>query len=222
MELRQLEYFAAVVRHGHFGRAADDVYITQSALSQQIGRLEQELGLTLLLRTSKGIELTPAGLDFLDHAQAILQRVAGARAAIDDHLGAVRGMARVAATAYDSGAVPAALISFHRAYPRIQLSLRNASAPGVVELVGTGAVDVGIVGVHGDEPRLPAGVEARVVSEEPLGLVCAPDNPLVHRGHATIDALRGVPVILPERGTALRELIAASVRRGRLQPAAAV
>ena len=61
-------------------------------------------------------------------------------------------------------------------------------------------------------------MEARVVSEEPLGLVCAPDNPLVHRGHATIDALRGVPVILPERGTALRELIAATCAAAGFSP----
>jgi DNA-binding transcriptional LysR family regulator len=71
MELRQLEYFAAVVRHGHFGRAAQDVYVTQSALSQQISRLEDELGLTLLMRSPKGVELTPAGLEFIDHARGI-------------------------------------------------------------------------------------------------------------------------------------------------------
>lgn len=218
MELRQLEYFAAVVRHGHFGRAAEDVYITQSALSQQIGRLEQELGVTLLLRTSKGVELTPAGLDFLDHAQDILRGVADARATIDDHLGAVRGIARVAATACDSGALPAALISFHRAHPRVQLSLRNGSAVQVVELVSTGVVDAGIVGVHDDEPKLPAGVNARVISQESLGVVCATDDPIAGQATATIDALRGVPVILPERGTALRDLIAAACAAAGFSP----
>ena len=88
MELRQLDYFAAVARHGHFGRAAQEVYVTQSALSQQIARLEDELGLTLLIRGPKGVQLTPAGAEFVGHARAILGQVAEARAAIDDHLGA--------------------------------------------------------------------------------------------------------------------------------------
>ena len=65
MELRQLEYFAAVARHRHFTRAADELYVTQSALSQQVRRLEEELGIALLLRTSRGVEVTPAGADLL-------------------------------------------------------------------------------------------------------------------------------------------------------------
>ena len=61
MDLRQLEYFAAVARHRHFTRAAEELYVTQPALSQQVRRLERELGLELLKRTSSGVELTPAG-----------------------------------------------------------------------------------------------------------------------------------------------------------------
>jgi DNA-binding transcriptional LysR family regulator len=218
MELRQLEYFAAVVRHGHFGRAAEDVYITQSALSQQIRRLEEELGLTLLLRTSKGVELTPAGVEFIEHAQAILGRVAAARAAIDEHVGAVRGVARVAATVHDARALPEALVSFHRVYPGVQLALRHGSAGQVVALLGSGVVDVGIVGVHDNEPKIPPGVTARAISEEPLCIVCAPLNPLAGTRAATIDELRGAPVILPERGTALREVIASSCGNAGFSP----
>lgn len=218
MELRQLEYFAAVVRHGHFGRAAQEVYVTQSALSQQISRLEDELGLTLLVRSAKGVELTPAGVELLDHAEAILGQVAEARAAIDDHLGAVRGVARVAATVYDSRALPEALVAFHRAFPRIQLALRHGSAAQVAELLGSGAVDVAVLAVHGDEPRVPAGITRRVISEEALRLVCAPRSPLAGRTDATIDELRGIPVIMPERGTALRELIAAACAEAGFSP----
>jgi DNA-binding transcriptional LysR family regulator len=218
MELRQLEYFAAVVRHGHFGRAAQDVYVSQSALSQQISRLEDELGLTLLVRSAKGVELTPAGVELLDHAEAILSRVAEARSAIDDHLGAVRGVARVAATVYDSRALPEALVSFHRAFPRVQLALRHGSAAQVAELLSSGAVDVAVLAVHGDEPRVPAGITRRVISEEALRLVCAPRSALAGRTDATIDELRGIPVIMPERGTALRELIAAACAEAGFSP----
>ncbi|HEY5428884.1 MAG TPA: LysR family transcriptional regulator [Solirubrobacteraceae bacterium] len=210
MELRQLEYFAAVVRQGHFGRAAQDVYVTQSALSQQISRLEDELGLTLLVRGPKGVELTPAGLEFIDHARGILAGVADARAAIDEHLNAVRGVARVAATPYDSRGLPEALVAFHRGFPRVQLALRHGSAAQVADQLGSGAVDVAMLAITGGGPKLPAAVRVRIISEEPLRLVCAPRDRLAHRADVTIDALRGVPVIMPERGTALRELIASA------------
>src|SRR3984885_12678343 len=108
MELRQLEYFAAVARHRHFGRAASEVYVTQSALSQQIARLEAELGVKLFERTAKGVALTPAGVELDDHARTILSDVAAARAAIDDHRGAMRGLARIAAAPPDSAAPPPA------------------------------------------------------------------------------------------------------------------
>src|SRR4051794_40813546 len=87
MDLRQLEYFAAVARHRHFRRAAESLYVTQSAVSQQVRRLEAELGLELLRRTSRGVQLTEEGAELLGRADAILAEVAGARAAMDDHAG---------------------------------------------------------------------------------------------------------------------------------------
>ena len=104
MELSQLEYFAAVARHRHFTRAAEALYVTQPALSQQIRRLEAELGLALLRRTSQGVELTAAGADLLVHAEAVLAEVAAARAEWTATPGVSRGVARVAATAADAAA----------------------------------------------------------------------------------------------------------------------
>ncbi|MDX6700529.1 MAG: hypothetical protein QOF26_755, partial [Baekduia sp.] len=80
MDLRQLEYFAAVARHRHFRRAAESLYVTQSAVSQQVRRLEAELGLELLRRTGgqPPVELTPAGAELLERAEAILGDVARA------------------------------------------------------------------------------------------------------------------------------------------------
>src|SRR5215217_3504017 len=97
MDLRQLEYFVAVARHRHFTRAAEALYVTQPALSQQIRRLEAELGLQLLSRTPQGVEVTPAGQDLLLRAEAILGDVAAAREAMDEHAGVLRGSVRVAA-----------------------------------------------------------------------------------------------------------------------------
>jgi len=145
MELRQLEYFAAVARHRHFTRAAEALYVTQPALSQQIRRLEAELGLTLLRRTSKGVELTAAGADLLVHAEAVLAEVARAKADMDRHTGVTRGVVRVAATAADAPRLPEALADFHGAHPSIQIGLRQGSAAEIVALVAAGTVDVAVL-----------------------------------------------------------------------------
>src|SRR4051812_22196060 len=124
VELRQLEYFAAVARHRHFTRAAETLFVTQSALSQQVRRLEEELGMALLNRTSRGVELTAAGADLLERAGTILAEVERARAEMDQHAGVTRGVVRVASTAGDALALPRALAAFHAGHPGIRIGLR--------------------------------------------------------------------------------------------------
>jgi DNA-binding transcriptional LysR family regulator len=203
VELRQLEYFAAVARHRHFTRAAESLYVTQPALSQQVRRLEAELGLALFRRTPKGVELTAAGEDLLRHAERVLAEVAAARADMDRHTGIARGVVRVASTAADAPRLPEALVDFHADHPGIQIALRQGSAAEVVALVQAGAVDVAVVALPGEPP---AGVEATALAEEPLRLAVAVDDELSGR---TVDAadLRGRPFILAEPGTALRETV---------------
>lgn len=213
MELRQLEYLDAVVRHGGFVRAAQEVYVTQSALSQQITRLESELGLALLRRGAKGVEPTPAGVEFLKHARAVLGEVAEARAAVTEHLDGARGVVRVAATVYDSPGLPEALVAFHRQHPQVQLALHHGAAGQVTEQLAAGTADIAVLAVSDNGPKLPAQVTIRTLSEQRLWLVSAVDDPLTRsgpgRGGAVLglEELRGRPVIMPERGTALRELL---------------
>jgi DNA-binding transcriptional LysR family regulator len=202
MDLRQLEYFAAVARHRHFTRAAEELYVTQPALSQQVRRLEQELGLALLRRTPSGVEVTPAGQDLLERAQAILAGVAAARTAMDEHAGVLRGSVRVAATAGEAR-LPGELAAFHRAHPGIRIALRQGSAREVVDLVRRGAADLAVLALADDQP----GLEATPLADEPLKLIAAPGE---LAGTVAIDALRGLPLILAERGTALRAAVMAA------------
>jgi DNA-binding transcriptional LysR family regulator len=203
VELRQLEYFAAVARHRHFTRAADELYVTQSALSQQVRRLEAELGIELFVRGSRGVELTPAGADLLRRAEAILAEAARARSEMDEHAGARRGLVRVAATAADWPRLPEALVGFHHAHPGIRVALRHGSAREVAELAATGSADLAVAALGDD-------ASGDTLADEPLRLALPPGDPLAGAGEVALWDLRDRPFILAERGTALRATVTAA------------
>jgi DNA-binding transcriptional LysR family regulator len=213
MELRQLEYFAAVARHRHFTRAAESLYVTQPALSQQIRRLEAELGLALLRRTSHGVELTAAGSDLLVHAEAVLAEVASARADMDRHTGATRGVVRVASTAADAPRLPEALADFHGDHPGIQIGLRQGSAAEVIALVQAGTVDVAVLALTEE----PTGVKVHPLADEPLRVAVPLDDELAG-STVRLDALRGRAFILAEPGTALRETVMRAAQAAGFSP----
>ncbi|UGS33797.1 HTH-type transcriptional regulator GltC [Capillimicrobium parvum] len=216
MELRQLEYLVAVARHGQFTSAADALWLTQSALSQQVRRLEAELGVALLQRTSRGVVPTAAGEELLVRAERVLAEVAAARSELARHAGATRGRVRVAATIADAPGLPAALAAFHREQPDLQIALRHASADEVVALLARGAVDVALTA----EPAgaLPGGVERVAVAEEPLHAMLPAGDPLAATARLSLGALSDRPFILGEPGSALRATVLAACQAAGYSP----
>ena len=216
MDLRQLEYFAAVARHRHFRRAAEDLYVTQSAVSQQVRRLEAELGLALLRRrpgSHPPVEVTPAGAELLARAEAILADVARARAAMDERAGTLRGGVRAAATTGDALRLAPALARFAAEHPAVRIALRQGAAAEVVELVAKGSVDVAVAalpGGAGGGPVLGDDVDAVAAGEEPLVLLVAADDPLAGATGVRLWDVRDRPFVLSEPGTALRETVLAA------------
>jgi DNA-binding transcriptional LysR family regulator len=215
VELRQLEYFVAVARHGQFTRAADALWVTQSAISQQIRRLEAELGVALLQRTPRGAALTAAGEDLFARAEVVLAEVARAREELARHAGVTRGRVRLAATTTDAPRLPRALAAFHRDHPALQVALRHASAAEVLGLVQTAAVDVGIAGHPGGPP---AGVAVEQLADEPLRAMLPAGDPLAGQALVALDELRGRPFILAEPGSLLRATAMAACQAAGFSP----
>jgi DNA-binding transcriptional LysR family regulator len=217
MDLRQLEYFAAVARHRHFRRAAESLYVTQSAVSQAVRRLEAELGLELLLRrpgAQPPVELTAAGAELLQRADAILADVARARAAMDEHAGTLRGAVRLAATTGDALRVAPALARFGREHPGVRVALRQGDASDMVDLLAAGAVDLAVAALP-DGVTAPDDVEVAPLGAEPLVLLLAPDDPLAGAAGVKLWDLRERPFVLAEPGSALRaETLAACAAEG--------
>src|SRR3712207_1092453 len=97
MELRHLRTLDAIARHGSFTRAAEELHLAQSAVSQQVRRLEAELGVDLLRRTSRRVDVTEAGEVVLDYARRVLSEVDGLQAELEDLTGVLRGKVAIGA-----------------------------------------------------------------------------------------------------------------------------
>lgn len=171
MELRQLEAFVAVAEERNFTRAAARLYVAQSGLSATIRSLEKELQAPLFVRTTRRVDLTPAGAAFLSEARRTL---ASARAAAEV-VEAVEGLQRGALTL---GVMQASwlfdlaglLARFRAAHPRIQLRLRQASSAEMVRLLDEGVLDL-IFTTAADETS--ERVQTLPLVESPLVVVCA-------------------------------------------------
>lgn len=169
MELRQLVYFDAVVRHGGFTRASARLRVAQPAVSAQIRRLERELGTPLLHRTTRRVSLTAAGEVFLARIRPVLEQLDDARAALAELAGGERPQLRVGATPLLGPLdLPAALAECRRRHPGLRLSLREALIGELLTALDNEELDVVVGPMHPSCPGSPLATE-RVVLVVPPG-----------------------------------------------------
>src|SRR2546421_3070916 len=169
MELHQLRYFVTVVREGTFTRAAEHLYITQPSLSEQIRKLETELGSPLFQRLGRRLALTSAGEAFLPHAEKVMFEIEQARVRVEE----VRGLrlGRLSIGVMPSVAarlLPRFLARFRAQHPGVEVVLREDGADGGGEqLVHEGALDLAIIRM----PRRPAELAERFLVPDPFVVV---------------------------------------------------
>lgn len=194
MELQQLRYVLAVVETRNFTRAARQCYVVQSALSHQVAKLEQELGVSLFARTSRRVEPTAAGEAFLPWARACLHAAEQASASAKSAAGVVSGPLRVGliptATAIE---IPMLLGRIRDAYPEVSVQLRVGSSDDLIEGVREGAFDLAVVGLA-DEIQ-PAGVAHRVLKREALVAAVPDGHRLASRKTVTLVELADEPFV---------------------------
>lgn len=181
MDTRQLRTLMAIVQHGSFGRAAEAVHVTPSAVSQQMRALEDELGTTLFQRSSRPPTLTAHGLQVLDMARDILHREEEARAAITGHrvagtlmLGSVRTSAL--------GLLPRTIKDMRVHYPQLKINLRISNSVGLIADVAAGRLDAAVVA---ENLALHQSVRWSPFLREPLWLI-APRDMATGRDPATL------------------------------------
>jgi DNA-binding transcriptional LysR family regulator len=198
MELRQLKYFLALSDTGNFARAAEREHITQSALSQQISRLERELGLVLFERTSRGTRLTEAGAVLLPQVRSVLGEVGRLN-------GEARSLARGHRGFLRAGSPTYAVLSDGRKdimraaaeqLPGVEIRFENAWSPQLFQRLKKGELDVTFAMLGAADPDL----EMFCVQDSPARLVIPEDHPLAVLPVITPADLTDVRVLLYPHG----------------------
>lgn len=206
MELRQLRYFAAVARHGSFTRAAEEVHVAQSAVSQQVRRLEAELGVELFTRTTRRVELTEAGQITLSRASRALSEVDALESELDELSGLVRGHLTVGGVLPAGGFdLPDLLLRFNKLHPNVELLLQEGTASSMAERLHRDELDVAIAMFEPDE--VPAELAHRRLGEEALVVGMAPDDPLSSRQRVRLADLEGRPFVTFRENAAVRTTV---------------
>src|SRR3954454_25131736 len=211
LDAARLRVFREVVQRGSLSAAAEALSFTQPAVSRQIAGLEREEGGQVPEGTPRRIRLPEAGRVLLAHAEAILARMATARAQVESVAGLAAGRLRIGAfQTANATVVPRAIASFARTYPRVELSLVEAITPQAVAHLRAGDVDVAVV-THG--PELAGGELELVDLLDDEVLVALPAaHPLARRPRLRLRDLRDETWI--ESASAGRTLLNAALAQG--------
>jgi LysR family transcriptional activator of glutamate synthase operon len=217
MDLRQLRYLVALADEGNFTRAAEREHIAQPALSQQIRRLEEELGLPLVERTTRHVALSPAGVLLVGRARRILSEVEAARAELERLTGLQTGHVSVGAM-HTMGPVDISLglALFHQRHPGVELTVREQSSEELAEMLRVDELDLAFLSVT--ERIESHGLELRQLVLEELVVVLAPDHPLAGRSEIRMAELASEQFISYREGARLRELLTGAARHAGFEP----
>jgi DNA-binding transcriptional LysR family regulator len=197
MELRQLRYAVALSETLHFGRAAERHFITQSAMSQQIARVERELGVVLFERSSRGVRLTRAGEVFVERARELLSEADALRGEVLDAAAGWSGTLRIGLFAEAAAELtPLILDGVTAALPRTRLVVRELSMTDQVRALLDGDVDVAILHPPVDTPD----VEVEVLFKEPRVALVPSGHPLASAPTARVADVLDEPFALAAPG----------------------
>lgn len=197
MELRQLRYFLAVAEELHFGRAAQNLHMSQPPLSLQISRLEQELGVQLLERSTRQVALTPAGEHLQSRARTILAALDAVGEELREYADGASGSLSVGfVSSANHTVLPGLIQRFRDRRPGVALSLVPLTSAEQIERLIDGSLDVGIL--RDEEGNTSPGAGAlhfEKVHEEPL-VACVPkSHALARRPELEVRDLAGAPMV---------------------------
>jgi DNA-binding transcriptional LysR family regulator len=205
MDIKQLECFIAVAEERHFTKAAQRLNLVQSGLSQTIRSLEIELGGPLFVRTTRHVDLTPAGTVLLKEAHRVISAARQARLAVTQVHGLAKGQLRIGSIQSLAPFVdlPASLSRFRSKYPGIDVQLLLDGALSLLDEVDEGRLDL----VFTQPENVRVGMTSRMLACEELVLVCASTNAFASGASPTLGSLEGKTFIDLKADWGMRRLI---------------
>jgi len=204
MEFQEILTFVSVTQHQSFSRAADSLGYSQAAVTIQIRKLEEELGVRLFDRLGKTIRLTSGGRTFYEHALTILQDIQRSRDAVSVQQ-ELYGTLRIGTiNSLCSALFPALVTEYHQKHPHATVSVTTGSPDHLLELLYKNDLDLlYLMDRRLHEPRLIKLLE----EEEPVVFLASRDNPLADGKPHSLEELSSQPVILTEQGASYRNLL---------------
>lgn len=205
MDVRQLRYFVSIVDFGSLGKAAEKLFVAQPSLSQQMGRLEDELGVPLLLRSNHGVTPTAEGDALYRHARLVLKQMEQLKQEVMKGAGAESGTVALGLPTTMASVLAVPLFErIQDRYPGIRLQLFETMSGYLNELLANGRLDLGILFRESDTP----GITALPVLDETLYLFGEPGGAnLPHSSTCHLANLSGVPMVAPGAANGLRLLL---------------
>lgn len=198
--LRQLKVFESVARHLSFSRAAEELHLTQPAVSMQVKQLEEQAGLPLTEMIGKKVFLTEAGEEVARHARRIAQQLREADEALDALKGVRGGRLSIGVISTAKYFAPRLLAEFRRRHPGIELNLGVHNRETVVRQLADNEIDLAIMG----QPPQEFTTIAEAFADHPLVIVAPPEHALAGRNRVSAADLAGETFLIREPGSGTR------------------
>lgn len=214
---RRLQVFHAVARQLSFTKAAEQLFMTQPAVTFQIKQLEEHLNTRLFERNHGRIALTPAGQLVLEYAEKILTLSEELETRVGELTGAISGPLLLgASTTVAEFYLPQILGEFKAKYPHVQAHMTVANSETVATRVAEHALDLGLI----ESPSSQPGVDTEVLCEDVLALICAPGHRLATAKKVTAAEVAAEPFVSREPGSGTREVADQFFQSNRIAPEA--
>ncbi len=215
MEFHQLRYVCAVAETGSFSRAAERCQVAQPSLSQQVLKLEEDLGVKLFDRLGRSVSLTEAGRAFVPHARSILHQMEEARSSVADKGADIRGSVAVGVIPTVAPyLMPRYTAAFAKKYPEAKLRIVEETTPILVESLRDLSIDLAILAL----PLRHKDLELFPLRTEPLFAVLPKDHPHAAAESLALKDLRGESFVMLRDGHCFRDLSLAACTHARITP----
>jgi len=210
VDIASLQAFTAVAEHNSFSEAAEQLYLTQPAVSKRVAQLEGDLGVSLFDRIGRKVSLTEAGRALLPRARRLLNDAREIRRALADLSGEVGGRLTMG-TSHHIGLhrLPEPLKRFTRDYPGVELDIRFMDSEEACHAVEVGDLELAIVTLP---PKPLPQLKVETIWDDPLVFMVAADHPLAGKRNLKLETLLQHPAVLPSTNTYTRGILERAVR----------